>query len=229
MPILDLESNSQMVSFSLFSAGNPLKSLFSLLGAAGILSACAASTGVVTDLSADYPARFEKITVCSGYGCILKGQFVFSPQEKVTLKRIMESGQGSPSAERRAVATAIGSMEKMARTNLRYKPDVEYSYQKNAGKRGQMDCVDESLNTIGYLKYLYGSGLLKYHKPLGTYAARGLIIDGRYPHKSARMRDNSGTDWTVDSWKGPDGAQPEVMLLSKWYRGRNRASDYRAN
>ena len=164
--------------------------------------------------------------VCSGYGCIISDRFEFTGNEKSRLRSIMAGGTQSPSAERGAVALAISTMETMARSHLRYKPDVEFSYQKNAGKRGQMDCVDESLNTTTYLQYLSASGLLKHHTPLKTYAARGLIIDGRYPHKSARMRDASGTDWAVDSWKGKNGAKPEVMLLSKWYRDRNSASNY---
>ena len=225
-----MDSILQMTNSYLCGNLKLLANLVSILGTAGVLAACSAgSTGINTNSSAAYPARVEKISVCSGYGCILKGQFAFSVQEISSLKNIMEPGHKSPEAERQAVATAISEMEKMARTHLRYKPDVEFSYQKYAGKRGQMDCVDESLNTTGYLQYLYAAGLLKHHKPLRTYAARGLIIDGRYPHKSARMRDSSGTDWAVDSWKGRDGARPEVMLLSKWYRDRNSASNYRTN
>ena len=196
----------------------------SLICLAVLLSACneVTSTGSVST----YSARNQSITVCSGYGCILKGRFSFSSAEELKLKKIMKPGAKSAKQERKAIRSAIATMEKMARAHLRYRPDIAFSYQKNAAKRGQMDCIDESLNTISYLNYLSGKKLLHYHRVHKTYAERGLIIDGRYPHKSARIRDHSGVSWAIDSWKGPDGAKPEVMLLTKWYKDRNRASDY---
>ena len=117
-------------------------------------------------------------------------------------------------------------METASRNRLNYSKDVEFSYQRHAKKRGQMDCVDESLNTISYLKHLKSRGLLRHHTPLRSYAERGLLVDGRYPHKSARMRDSQGVDWAVDSWKTPNGGEPEVFLLAKWYRENNDASNY---
>ena len=89
-----------------------------------------------------------------------------------------------------------------------------------------MDCVDESLNTTQYLTFLHRTGLLKHHVPVKSYAERGFLLDGRYPHKSARMRQKGGKQWAVDSWKGDDGALPEVMPLSVWYKQDNNASNY---
>lgn len=199
---------------------------------AAVLSACSSSTvpstvsGTIAGQSSSFAAPVSSLTVCSGYGCILEDKFNFSASEEQQLRAIMSAGHETASSEREAIQTAIAAMETMARRRLRYKPDIEFSYQKNSGKRGQMDCIDESLNTISYLKYLQGKNLLKYHKAIRRYAERGFILDGRYPHKSARIRDNSGVDWAVDSWKGKDGAKPEMMLLAKWYKGRNNASNY---
>jgi hypothetical protein len=176
--------------------------------------------------AATYAAPVSNLTICSGYGCIIKDKLAFAEQIRVDLEQIMEPGRESAEAERTALKSAIAYMEAAARDTLRYKPDIEFSYQKNRHKRGQMDCVDESLNTISFLKYLQSHGLLRFHKPLPHYANRGLLVDGRYPHKSARMRDNQGNDWAVDSWKRPNGGEPEIMTLAKWYRGRNDATNY---
>ena len=75
-------------------------------------------------------------------------------------------------------------------------------------------------------EYLKRNGLLRYHIPLKHYAERGLLVDGRYPHKSARMLDDQGVSWAVDSWKGPNGTRPEIITLAKWYKGRNTAQQY---
>jgi hypothetical protein len=202
------------------------------LGAAllttGLLAGC---TSVVPDggkvKSASYGAPNKVLTVCSGYGCIFKEKLTVAEGVPTQLQEIMEPGRESAEAERAALKNAIAYMETQAKKSLRFKTtDVEFSYQKHLGKRGQMDCVDESLNTITYLKYLHANGLLRYHTPLKRYAERGLLIDGRYPHKSARMRDRQGVDWAVDSWKTPNGGLPEVFLLSKWYKLRNSADQY---
>ena len=89
-----------------------------------------------------------------------------------------------------------------------------------------MDCEDESLNTTRYLTYLRSEGLMKFHKVNRHYANRGLLIDGRYPHKSARVTAADGSQWAVDPWKTPAGGDAEVMPLKQWYRERNSASQY---
>jgi hypothetical protein len=191
------------------------------------LAACSATT---TDSGssqrASYATPSNVMTICSGYGCIIEDKLTLSDDVTSNLRQIMDSGQDSAPAERAALSKAIAYMETATRDNLRFSTDIEYSYQKNSGKRGQMDCVDESRNTTAFLKYLHGNGMLRYHKPIANYAQRGLLIDGRYPHKSARMKDNNGVDWAVDSWKRGNGAEPEIITLAKWYKGRNDASQY---
>ena len=133
----------------------------------------------------------------------------------------MAGGVGSAEAERQSIKQAIGYFERVARGHLRYKPDIKKAYQKNIGKRGQMDCIDESLNTTGYLKFIESRGLLKHHSVRKRYAARGLIVDGRYPHKSAVIDEINGPSWSVDSWYHADGVEPEIMKLSDWRRVRD--------
>ena len=176
--------------------------------------------------SSGYGSTVSPLKICSGYGCIISDRLAFTDADLEQLKIIMAPGAVNAEAERQALSDAISYMEIQSQKKLRYRPDVEFSYQKQSGKRGQMDCIDESLNTTAYLYYLQSNGLLRHHKAISTFAERGLIVDGRYPHKSARMRENGGIDWAVDSWKGPNGAKPEIMALSKWYRGRNDASQY---
>ncbi|NKB52154.1 MAG: hypothetical protein GKR97_08030 [Rhizobiaceae bacterium] len=201
-----------------------------LVGAVAVSVLLAACSGTVpkagSTAGATYAAPTETLTVCSGYGCIIKDKLNFDDSVDQNLQKIMEDGGASAAAERQALRKAIAYMETASRNQLRFARDVEFSYQKNAKKRGQMDCVDESLNTISYLKYLHARGLLIHHRPLSLYAERGLLVDGRYPHKSARMRDRQGVDWAVDSWKTANGGEPEIFLLATWYKDNNDASNY---
>ncbi len=161
------------------------------------------------------------IKVCSGYGCVISDTFTFTDADNTDLKVSMSNPDGTAAGERAAVALTIGLMERKARAKLRYRPDVRKAYIKNSSKRGQMDCVDESLNTTAYLKHLQALGLLKFHRPKKHYALRGFILDGRYPHKSAVMTDASGTRWTVDSWYGDDGQPAQVMKHAEWRKVRD--------
>ena len=158
------------------------------MAAAVLLAACTASSdNALNPGVSTYALKVQQMNICSGYGCIYSDKFAFTESDAVRLEQIMQKGADNASAERVAVAEAIGVMEEITLRRIRFGRDVEKAYQRNLSRRGQMDCVDESLNTTAYLKYLYENGWLRHHKPRKHYAERGLLIDGRYPHKSAVM------------------------------------------
>lgn len=165
-----------------------------------------------------YGAPSPVVKVCSGYGCEHKQKFNFSKSDLKELELIMRDAKASPQSEQLAIKKAIARMENMVRRGLRHKKDVRKSFGQGSGVRGHMDCVDESLNTTAYLTLLKEKGWLHYHTPRRYYAERGLLVDGRYPHKSAVMIDNQGTKWSVDSWYGATGEEPRIMLLKDWRR-----------
>ena len=195
-----------------------------------LLAACSGTTTKkIGSSNATYAANTATIKICSGYECPIKDTLNVSADEQKKIRDLMQNGQAKSAKEERIlISKTVAYFETIAQRSLRYAPDVEYSYQRHARKRGQMDCIDESLNTIEVLKYLKNQDLLKFHKPIRTFAERGLLVDGRYPHKSARMREIGGKDWAVDSWKGPNGSEPEIMPLKLWYRDRNSPSNYRS-
>jgi len=163
----------------------------------------------------------DVLKVCSGFGCAISETVSFKASDLEKLRLVMEPGKASAEAERAAVAKAVGVMETMSRAKGRYGRDNPKAWQVDSGKRGQMDCVDESLNTGAFLRYLHRHGLLRHHKPDRRYAERGLVVDGRYPHKSATMTDKTGIRWTVDSWYGSSGDPAEIMPHAKWRTVRN--------
>ncbi|MDD9910640.1 MAG: hypothetical protein OXR62_13240 [Ahrensia sp.] len=185
-----------------------------------LLSGCNATVSTTST----HGLAVETLKVCSGYGCKISDTFQPSEEDVERLVAIMKDGAASPEAERTAIKRAIAEFETTARRHLRYQPDVKKAYQKHLGKRGQMDCVDESLNTTGYLAFMAHRGLLKHHRVRKHYAERGLIVDGRYPHKSAVIIDSAETVWTVDSWYHDDGVEPEIMRLSAWRKVRDSFS-----
>lgn len=185
------------------------------------LSGCTTAGGVRTSA---YAAPQATLKVCSGYGCQIADHFSLSENEFAQLATILKAGETSPAEERAAIAEAVGWFERTARRHLKYQADEKKAYQRNIGKRGQMDCVDESLNTTVYLSFMQARGLLKHHRVRGHYAERGLIVDGRYPHKSAVIREKGGREWSVDSWYDANGERARIMPLAEWRQVRDSFS-----
>ena len=49
-----------------------------------------------------------------------------------------------------------------------------------------------------------------------TFDVTGILVDGRYFHNTAVIRDAGGVKWAVDSWYAPMGGAPDVLPLSDW-------------
>ncbi len=98
--------------------------------------------------------------------------------------------------------------------------DVGGLDMQNAGKRGQMDCIDEATNTTSLLWILDKHGLLKHHH-VGRPVARGFFLDGRYPHATATLIETeSNTAYAIDPWPYGNAEDVDIMLLSVWMTKR---------
>ena len=156
----------------------------------------------------------KQIKVCHGYSCRYKSNLVLGVADARRFASILGSGQKSPKAERIAIAQAVRYYERrtLDAIGIRDQPQSKFGA---SGVRGQMDCIDESTNTRALLVYLAEQKLLRHHT-VGMNASRGFLVDGRYPHSTAVIRDPSGTRWVVDSWYAPMGGAPDILLLSEW-------------
>lgn len=183
------------------------------------LSACQSSGSTST-----FGSQGKQVNICSGFGCIYQQSLKFSASNMKHIHAVLNKRINSPEAERAAISQLVAWKERLAQKQLRMRRDTRLSYQRDAGIRGQMDCVDESNNTLAFLKFLEAEGRLKYHRPT-RIGARGLLFDGRYPHKTAVLKDKSGTKWAVDSWKKDGGSPPQIVKYSQWKV--ERGSEYR--
>jgi hypothetical protein len=155
-----------------------------------------------------------RINVCHGFGCHFKSELNLGAADARRLLAIMAAGATSAKAERAAVSRAVRYYEDRAAGVI----GVRDEPKSNAGqyhRRGQMDCVDESTNTRSLLLYLERRRLLRHHT-VDRNVTRGFLIDGRYPHATAVLRDKSGKKWAIDSWYEPAGDPPDIRPLSEW-------------
>jgi hypothetical protein len=169
--------------------------------------------GLVADHRSTTPVP-TKLTACYAYGCRATAKIVVTENVSKKFSAIMAYGAPSPDAERSAVSRAVQYFEDLSVGAIGAR-DLPKSPIVASGKKGQMDCIDESTNTRHVLLYLQSRGLLKHHKVLPN-VSRGLFLDGRYPHWTAVLSDPSGKKWAVDSWYEPAGGPPDIVALDYW-------------
>lgn len=154
------------------------------------------------------------IEVCYDYGCATQQEVYISQKEWGEISGWFASPAQNPASEREMIRRAIGWMEVVIG---RYTPTHRDKGQ-NDGRwgidfPGQLDCIDESLNTTTYLKRIEQAGLLKWHRVLDR-AYRETFID---QHWSGQIEEIETKErWVVDSWFQANGILPYIQRTSEW-------------
>ena len=177
---------------------------------------CGFSAGCMSgpDGGNEHDTVARQIEICHGYSCKYTSKLPLGSADAHRFAAILASGQKSPPAERAAIGRAVSYFEDRTFDviGIRDSPKSKFGA---FGVRGQMDCIDESTNTRALLLYLEDLNLLRHHT-VTRNASRGMLIDGRYFHNTAVVRESSGVKWAVDSWYAPMGSNPDILLLSDW-------------
>jgi hypothetical protein len=198
-----------MVSIDVFRSSS-IKRLFGALSLGSLLLVGICDT-YAAKLEGDGQARID---VCHGYSCKFRSKLILGNADARRLGSILASGRGSAKAERKAISRAVRYFEDRAYSVIGIRDEPRSKFGAS-GIRGQMDCIDESTNTRALLLYLADRKLLAHHS-VGRNSSRGLLIDGRYFHSTAVIRDRAGVKWAVDSWYAPMGGAPDILPLSEW-------------
>jgi hypothetical protein len=159
----------------------------------------------------------DAVFVCHGFGCKYRTEVDLTASDHAKLAQLLAAGQASAAAERRAVAEAGAWFDRRVgpvagTTNHVVRAGVEHMFNTT----GQFDCIDSSRNTTSLLLLLDQLKLLRYHD-VDVPVARGLLINGQYPHATAVLTEKStGIKWSVDSWTVGYGQDLEIMPLERW-------------
>lgn len=161
------------------------------------------------------------VFVCHAYGCEKQTPVKFGPAQIKQIAELMRKTKKADTAfeERRAMAYAIGWMERYTGDIVGTSADRPGMEFNGPGDPTQQDCVDEATNTTSYLLILQNNGLLKYHT-VGRPFSKGNILLGvsNWPHWTAVLFENSNKQkWAVDSWIYANGENPVVIEAEKWY------------
>lgn len=187
------------------------------------LSGCTSPDGRI-QTHAENINSYSDFGICSGYGCSTYQRTGFTNEEWVRVKALFDQHVESPEQERHIISKAIALMEQIIGPKTGTDKDKARAVVINFSTKGQMDCIDESINSTTYLYLLRKYGLIKLHS-LGDRVRRNWN-DLSYPHSSAtiheigkeKIEEGEG-HFVVDSWFHMNGAQAEIIPTSVW-KGR---------
>jgi hypothetical protein len=169
------------------------------------------SEDVIVDPTPDH------FSVCHEHGCQQVDTVALPSQQWQAVTQLFRAPAGTPAEERARIRQAIAQMETFAGALTGTSGDKGGDL-KGLGLPGQMDCIDESVNTTTYLRLLARNGLLKWHT-VEDRATRGWFIFG-WPHTTAVIRDTTDKrDYVVDSWFLDNGKPPYILPLEQWRAG----------
>lgn len=161
------------------------------------------------------PPRGNTITVCHAHGCQKQETFTFTAADISDLGTLMDYVRNgdTPEGERRAIAYAVGWMERRVGPATGTAGDRASLGFMNAS--GQLDCVDEATNATSYLMVLQSNGLMRHHFVIRPFSKASFF---KWPHFAAMMQERrTGKVYAVDSGVGPNGSNPAITLASQWY------------
>ena len=189
-----------------------------------VLSACAGTTSTPNSHMTYLARKGVKINApdtfdhCSAYGCQTRQNVSLAPHHMETLRAIFNPKPQNAKQERENIARAVSFLEKEIGQITQTQGDVGGTFAK-AGK-GQLDCVDESINTTIYLELLNRNGFLHYHHIHAPTVRLPLFNGVGWPHQTALISEkDTGARYVVDSWFHDNGHPPEIIPLSQWREG----------
>ena len=166
---------------------------------------------------ASKPPQGDSVTVCHAYGCKAQTAFTFTPSDISELFVVMTTvpRDDGPREERRAIANAIGWMERRVAPAAGTATDRAGMDFSGSGDRSQQDCVDEATNTTSYLLVLDRHGLIRHHAVERPFAKDDF---GKWTHWAALIREKgSGELFAVDASASANGENPTVQSAASFY------------
>ena len=168
----------------------------------------------------------NEFTVCHGNGCSHLSHLSLTPNQWLELRSVFHPLARDAVEERGRLRRAIALMERIVGVATRTSSDKGGTFNNGDG---QMDCIDESINTTLYLTMFQKFGLLREHQ-VEDRATRGWFIGG-WPHTTAVISEITLLQergprkfWAVDSWFLENGEPPFILSLEKWKSGWNPGS-----
>ena len=156
---------------------------------------------------------YEKFSVCHGFGCNISSTISLSDKEWTSVIGWLKTVAPDAETERSNIRQAIGWMEVIVGRHGPGRQDKGLDLQYSNTKIGQMDCIDESINTTTYLTLFEQQGHLRWHRVIEP-AYRRSMFDAHWAGQIEEVETE--TAFVVDSWFRDNGMLPYIKESSVW-------------
>lgn len=158
------------------------------------------------------PQNFE---LCHGFSCTYKTPVSISQTQWQEALNIFHPPATNAAEEKQKIVHAIAMIERTVNTITKMNPDLGKA-ENFESDEDQMDCIDETINTSLFLKFLEKENVIKWHK-VGEPIHRGYFIDAMWPHNSATIIEKSSNQvFAVDSYWYNNGAPAQIIHMDIW-------------
>ena len=166
--------------------------------------------------------NLQELPICFNYGCKEIENAKFSGAQWGKIISLLTASSKSSADERNSLASAIGYIETIIGKQTNTEFDLGGTFNiylySNKGKSEQMDCIDESTNTLLYLRILDQYQKIVWHDVVGL-SSRGGLRAG-YPHTAVLIKEKeTGQKFIVDSWFHDNGEPAEIVEYRDWKKG----------
>ena len=193
-----------------------------------LVMASISASALASDPDAIYlqtPVDLNYIPVCYNFGCEERPIVSISEHEWSETAGWF-TPVSSAAKERQQIRQAVGWMEVIIG---RYTPthrDIGRNLADEGQQErwpGQLDCIDESINTTIYLRLFEQRGLLKWHRVVERENRRA-IWDQHWTAQVEELR--TGARYAVDSWFDDNGTLPYVQKIEEWRKLKSAVTSF---
>jgi len=175
---------------------------------------------ILLPLSASFPLMavdrpLPEVTICYNYDCNRTAHVRPAAGEWQTVVNQFKPPARSAAEERDMIRRAIAVLEHIAGTQT---PTF-----RDRGRNpivddwpGQMDCIDESMNTKRYLDLLQERNLLRWHRVADRAYRAPHLFDQHWAGQIIELETLDS--YIVDSWFLDNGNMPYIQATSAWQR-----------
>jgi len=156
-------------------------------------------------------------SVCYDFGCRSSTEVTLSAAQWKTVSELFDAKDAGE--ERSLLRLAIGHMEYLAGMYTPTHRDIArnlltFGDGSNAALfPGQLDCIDESINTSRYLALFERYGLMRFHRFTERVYRRSVLTQ----HWAAAVEETAtGDEYVVDSWFSDNGDAPILVSRPRW-------------
>lgn len=159
----------------------------------------------------------DEFSFCWGGTCAGVETVSLRDEEWQQVRQVFAEPAEDAEGERLLIAEAVGLLERLVGAKTGTDGDRAGTFGNSAWP-GQLDCNDESTNTLSYLRMMTNAGLIRQHQVLSATTRGGFLIFGR--HTTAVIQEIANSQqYAVDAWFHDNGIPPEIVPLGVWQDG----------